>query len=719
KKKGLDYIPRTKHLGSGGWAKYTNRLFLETSPYLLQHAHNPVNWYPWGDEAFQKAKELNRPVLLSIGYSTCHWCHIMEEESFEDVDIAENMNRNYITIKVDREERPDVDAIYMAAVQAINGSGGWPMTVWLTPDRKPMFGATYIPARDGDRGTRTGFLTMLNKFKEIYDKEPEKVAESAKKISDYVKERLESSDTGGLPDQSSLHIAMNYYKQAYDPIYGGMNQAPKFPSSMPNRLLLRYYRRTGDKKFLEIAENTLKKMASGGMYDHVGGGFHRYSTDSRWLVPHFEKMLYDNALLAIAYTEAYQVTKDKEYQRVAREILDYVLRDMTSPEGAFYSATDADSIGPKGHREEGYFFTWTPGEIDQVLSEKEAKLVKAHYQVTSKGNFEGGRTIFNTPDSLSTVAKRLGLNEKEARETINQAREKLYQERKRRPLPIRDEKILTAWNGLMISAFAKASFVFNEERYEKAAVNAAKFIANNLIKKERLYRSYKDDKAKFNAYLDDYAFYIAGLMDVYEATSDITWLKSAIALDETLAKHYEDKKNGGFFMTSNDHEKLLAREKPSYDGAEPSGNSIQVMNLLRLYEFTTNDSYRQRAEKTFKAFSQTLKQNSIALSEMLLAFDFYLDKPMEIIIVRPTDAIDEKFTPILREKFLPNKIVSVITKGEQLKQHAQVIPLVEGKVVFDDKVTAYVCRGGVCKLPTTETQIFLEQINEVIKFKEN
>lgn len=717
KKKESDYKPRTKHLDKKGWAKYTNRLFLETSPYLLQHAHNPVNWHPWGDEAFKKAKELNRPVLLSIGYSTCHWCHVMEEESFEDVEVAKVMNENYIAIKVDREERPDVDAIYMAAVQAINGSGGWPMTVWLTPDRKPIYGATYIPARDGDRGTRTGFLTMLKQFKKIYDEQPDKVAESAKKISNLIKERLESSDTGGFPDKSSLHTAINYYKRVYDPEYGGVNRAPKFPSSMPNRLLLRYYRRTGDKKVLEIAKNTLKKMASGGMYDHVGGGFHRYSTDARWLVPHFEKMLYDNALLAIAYTEAYQVTKDDEYKRVAKEILDYVLRDMRAPEGAFYSATDADSIGPKGHREEGYFFTWTPNEIDQTLSKNEAKLVKDYYQVTNGGNFEGGRTILNTPKPLSTVAIKHELSEAKAREIINQARKKLYQERKRRPAPIRDEKILTAWNGLMISAFAQASFIFDDEKYKKAAIEASKFVRKNLIKKDRLYRCYKDGQAKFNAYLDDYAFFIAGLIDLYEATNDIDWLQKAISLDKTLEKYYEDKKNGGGFMTSSDHEKLLAREKPSYDGAEPAGNSIQLMNLLRLQEFTTNDDYRKRAEKAFKAFSKTLRQNPIALSEMLLALDFYLDKPFEIIIVKASGDTEKAFLPIMRKTFLPNKIVAIVEKGNELKRQSKVIPLMDGKVIFDNKTTAYVCRAGVCKFPTTEPKKFIEQISEVNKLQ--
>ena len=434
-KRGAAYRPRTKHLDKKGWAKYTNRLFLETGPYLLQHAHNPVNWYPWGDEVFDKAKALNRPILLSVGYSTCHWCHVMEEESFEDLEIAKMMNENYMAVKVDREERPDIDAIYMAVIQATTGSGGWPMTVWLTPEKKPIYGGTYIPTRDGDRGRKIGFLTMLKKLKEIYDKEPLKVKASANKISDFIKNKLESSTPGELSDETSLHIAIKYYKNSYDPLFGGINRAPKFPSSIPNRLLLRYYRRSKDQKVLEITEKTLKKMAAGGIYDHVGGGFHRYSTDKRWLVPHFEKMLYDNALLAMTYIEAYQVTKDKEYKRIAKEILDYVLRDMTSPKGGFYSATDADSIGPTGHRVEGHFFTWTPTEISQILSKKEAKLINDYYKITNQGNFEEGRSILSTPSLLKAIAKKQNLKEKDARKMINLAREKLYQREKKKTSP--------------------------------------------------------------------------------------------------------------------------------------------------------------------------------------------------------------------------------------------------------------------------------------------
>ena len=713
KKRGVSYKPRTKHFNKDGWAQFTNRLFLETSPYLLQHAHNPVDWHPWGEEAFQKAKQLNRPILLSVGYSTCHWCHVMEEESFEDIEIADFINQNYIAIKIDREERPDIDAIYMAAVQAMTGQGGWPMTVWLTPDKKPIYAATYIPARDGDRGVRIGFLTFLKKLKHIYDNDPEKAKMSAEDISKFLIERFETSSVGDLPDISLLHTAVSFYEKQFDKAYGGVSGQPKFPSSFPNRLFLRHYRQTKNKIYLEMVEKTLNQMAKGGMYDHVGGGFHRYSTDSYWLVPHFEKMLYDNALLVMVYNEAYQVTKNKEYQRVAMEILDYILRDMTCSDGGFYSATDADSIGPKGQKGEGYFFTWSVEEIDQILSKKEVTIVKSYYGVTDEGNFEEGRTIFNISKSLKEIAQLNGVTEKEVQDIINQAKEKLYQERQKRPSVIRDEKILTAWNGLAISAFAHASFIYNEPKYKKAAEKAVTFILNHLIKEKRLYRSFKDGQAKFKAYLDDYAFLIAGLMDLYETTSEIKWLKEAILLDQALEQYYEDKENGGFFMTGSDQEKLLAQQKPAYDGAEPSGNSIQIMNLLRLCKFTGLDSYRKRAINSFKAFSNTLQQNPMALSEMLLAVDFYLNSSKEIVIVFPekSETLNSPLLKILRETFLPNRIISFIKEGQIQEEHLKIIPLLDKKYAIDEKATAYVCQQGRCQKPTVDPQVFKSQIN--------
>lgn len=727
--RGKNYKPRTKHLRPDGWAKYTNRLFLESSPYLLQHAHNPVNWHPWGDEAFETAKKLNRPVLISIGYSTCHWCHVMEEESFEDEDIARTMNENYIAIKVDREERPDVDAIYMSAVQAMTGGGGWPMNVWLTPDRKPYFGGTYFPPRDGDRGARTGFLTLLHRLKEVYQTEPDKVADSSNNLVRVMNENLSSEESGSeLPGAQVFHNVVQVYKNRFDEKDGGLDMAPKFPSQMPVRFLLRYYRRTGDQEILEIATTTLNKMASGGIYDHIGGGFHRYSTDKHWLVPHFEKMLYDNALLIVAYLEAYQVTHNPEYERIVKETLRYIERDMTPPpstegggmtlsDGAFYSATDADSLNPRGHQEEGYFFTWDLGELTEILGSERMKVFEKYFILKNEGNFEG-RIILHTHTTTAKAAKDLGLPEEKVWTLLEESKKLLYQERSRRPPPLRDEKILTSWNGLMISAFAQAGLILGDSSYTDRAVKAAQFIFDKLYAEGRLFRSYKDGQARHNAYLDDYAFLTAGLLDLYEATADSQWLKKATELDYVLAKFYEDKKNGGFFMTSSDHEKLLAREKPNYDGAEPSGNSIAILNLLRFNEFTADDSYRSRADKALMAFSPTLDSRPNALTEMLLALDFRLDKPKEVVIITPSgkrsDA--EMFLGEFRKQYLPNRILVVSEEGGELTKQAEMVPVIKSKLAQNGKTTAYVCEKSFCRLPTDDPSIFSRQIGTVEKY---
>jgi hypothetical protein len=708
------YRPRTRHLLSDGSPKYTNRLFLESSPYLLQHAHNPVDWYPWGDEAFEAARRLGRPVLLSVGYSTCHWCHVMEEESFDDEEIARFLNENYIVIKVDREERPDVDAIYMNAVQLLTGGGGWPMTVWLTPDRKPFYGGTYFPARDGDRGARVGFLTLLRKLKDAYAAQADKVSETSARLTEAIRQNL-APDPGkkGLPDARVLQAAASYYRARFDPAHGGLAGAPKFPSSLPVRFLLRYHRRTQDAEALRMARLTLEKMAAGGIYDHVGGGFHRYSTDAEWRVPHFEKMLYDNALLAMAYLEGYQATGNEGFARVVREILRYVERDMTSPDGAFYSATDADSPTPAGSREEGWFFTWTPEEIRAALGAERARVVEAYYGVTAGGNFES-RNILHTPRPLADVARALGLPPEKVRTVVQESSELLYAVRAKRAPPLRDEKVLAAWNGLMIGAHARAALVLGDERYGRQAERAADFVLRKMRRDGRLLRSYKDGQARHNAYLDDYAFVIAGLLDLYETTSDPRWLREAVALDATLEKLYEDKQHGGFFMTSGDHESLLAREKPAYDGAEPSGNSVQALNLLRLHELTTEDRYRQRAERTLEAFGDRMAQAPAALSEMLLASDFRLDTPKEVVIVAHVSRKEaEPLLAKLRATFLPNRVLTVATEGEDLAAQSQLVPLLKGKVSRKGQATAYVCERGVCRLPTTDPDVFAQQLRKV------
>lgn len=704
-RRGTDYTPRTRHLRPDGWATYTNRLFLESSPYLLQHAHNPVNWYPWSDEAFAMAKRLGRPVLLSIGYSTCHWCHVMEEESFEDVAIARYLNEHYIAIKVDREERPDVDAIYMSAVQAMTGSGGWPLNVWLTPERKPFFGGTYFPPRDGDRGAHTGFMTVLQHIHAAYHAEPEKIVASSNQLAAVISDNLSAAVPGSaLPSASVLHNVVRGITRHFDATHGGLNTAPKFPSQTPIRLLLRYYRRTGDPQVLTIVTTTLNNMAAGGIYDQVGGGFHRYATDAHWLVPHFEKMLYDNALLVMAYLEAFQVTGNPEYARVVSETLRYVEREMTAPHGAFYSATDADSLTPSGHRDEGYFFTWTPDELETVLGTDRLRVFGTHFPVTKDGNFEG-RTI------LHTTA--LGVADEQVRRQLEESKALLYAARRIRPPPLRDEKILAAWNGLMISAHAQAGLLLGDARYIDRAVIAAESIFDTLFVDGRLARSYTDGQVIHHAYLDDYACLTAATLDLYEATHDPQWLERAIAFDRVLAKCYEDPEHGGFFMTSADHEKLLAREKPNYDGAEPSGNSVAILNLYRLSAFTTDDHYRHRADTALIAFSQTLNAHPNALTDMLLAVDFRLDTPKTIVIVTPAGKRHEAepFLAEFRKHYLPNRALVVAEEGAER-------PLLQSQIAQHGKTTAYVCEKDLCKTPTTDPAIFAQQIATVEKLSD-
>ncbi len=702
KRRGAAYKPRTKHLGARGEPLYTNRLALESSPYLLQHAHNPVDWHPWGDEAFAAAKRLGRPVLLSVGYSTCHWCHVMEEESFEDVEIARYLNEHYIAIKLDREERPDVDSIYMTAVQALTGShGGWPMTVWLTPDRRPFYGATYIPARDGDRGVQIGFLTLLGRLGTIYREQPERVAESAAEAVRVVGLSLAAQAPGEVPPPSILDEAARSAAARFDPVNGGSKGAPKFPSGLPQRFLLRHHRRSGDAESLNMAATTLERMSRGGVYDQIGGGFHRYATDARWMVPHFEKMLYDNALLTMDYLEAFQATGREEFARVAREILRYVERDMTSPEGAFYSATDADSPSPAGKRGEGWFFTWTQGEIDAILGETRGKRVGAYFGVTAKGNF-GGRNILHTLDAPAAVP----------RTALEDARGFLYAARRLRPPPLRDEKILTAWNGLMISAHARAALTLADDRYAARAARAASFLLLHLRREGRLLRSHVDGSARHNGYLDDYAFLIAGLLDLFEATGETLWLREALSLDAALERDFEDAERGGFFFTSHGHERLLAREKPAYDGAEPSGNSVAAMNLLRLHEFTTGDRYRRRAERVLGAFRAALEKSPLALAELLLAVDWRHDTPKEIVIVTPKSRAEAApMLARLRATFLPNRILVVVAQRDAAAL-AKVVPLVEGKTARGGKATAYVCERRVCDVPTTDVEVFARQIGK-------
>ena len=703
--RGPGYVPRTHHLvgdPAKHVPKYTNRLVLETSPYLLQHAHNPVDWHAWGDEAFAEAKRLNRPVFLSVGYSTCHWCHVMEGESFEDEEIARYMNEHYVCIKVDREERPDVDAIYMSAVQALTQSGGWPMSVWLTPAREPFFGGTYFPPRDGARGAQHGFLTILRELSETYAKDGERVGRAAKSLVEAVRKDMESTGaTGAMPAASVIGETVDYFKRAFDSIEGGVRRAPKFPSNVPIRLLLRAHRRTGDVDTLHMATLTLEKMAGGGMYDQLGGGFHRYSTDARWLVPHFEKMLYDNALLAVAYAEAAQATGRADFARVARETLDYVLREMTSPDGAFYSATDADSEG-----EEGKFFVWSQKEIQDVLgSGADTARFLRYYGVTAGGNFEGAN-ILNAahPDEAEWSA-------------LAPARKKLYDVRARRVPPLRDEKVLAAWNGLMISGFAVAGRILGEPRYVAAAARAATFVLDRMRAPStsggpgRLARSFKDGRSGPAGFLDDYAFVVAGLLDLYEAGFDPRFLEAARALADDTERAFGDAR-GGWFMTSADHETLLAREKPAYDGAEPSGTSVALLNALRLATFTGDDRWRELAARAFASVGVVLANRPMAMTEALLALDWSSDHAREIAIVWPRDAGPKSARPlleVLRTTFLPNVVRAAASEAD-VETLARAAPFMEGKVASAGRPTAYVCEGGACQLPTHDPATFAAQL---------
>jgi uncharacterized protein len=701
------YLPRTHHL-DGEAPKYTNRLILESSPYLLQHAHNPVDWRPWGDEVFEEARRLGRPVFLSIGYATCHWCHVMEAESFEDQEIAAFMNGHYLCIKVDREERPDIDAVYMSAVQALTGSGGWPMSVWLTPDREPFFGGTYFPPREGARGARHGFLELLDHIRQTYAADRVRVGQAAESLVRAVRAQMEPATAGAQADidlgSGLLAQTTAVFKRIFDEADGGVQRAPKFPSNLPIRLLLREHRRTGDAEALRMATVTLEKMAAGGIYDQLGGGFHRYSTDAHWLVPHFEKMLYDNALLVVAYAEAYQVTGNGALARVARETLDYLLQEMTAPGGAFYSATDADSVVPAGEShagesqagesQEGAYFVWSKAEIERLLgpSPETARFVD-HYGVTAAGNFEGANILHVArPDEDAWAA-------------LATARAQLYAVRARRPPPLRDEKILAAWNGLAISAFAVAGRVLGEPRYIDAATRAADFVWSAMRPGGRLVRSWKDGRPGAAGFLDDQAFLTAGLLDLYEASFDRRWLQAALDLGAETERRFADPA-GGWFMTADDHERLIAREKPLQDGAEPSGTSVALLSALRLHTFTGDDAWRAIAERALVSLAGPLSENPLALTEALIALDYFTDEAKEIAVVWPPSASAADARPlldVLARTFVPNRALAGAPETD-LPALGRLAPFVADKIALGGRPTAYVCVQGRCELPVHDPE---------------
>ena len=679
--------------------KFTNQLIKETSPYLLQHAHNPVDWHAWGNEAFERARREDKPILLSIGYSACHWCHVMEEESFEDEAIAQLMNDNFINIKVDREERPDLDTIYMNAVQMMTGGGGWPMTVFLTPDGKPFYGGTYFPPVD--RYGMPGFPRVLISVAEAYRERRDEIESSADGMLGELK-RLNrvGAPKGGPEDELDYEIAdqaANHLLRTLDPVYGGFGGKPKFPPSMTLQFLLRQYHRTKDPSALNAVELTLNKMARGGMYDQLGGGFHRYSVDEKWLVPHFEKMLYDNALLSRVYTDAYLATGNEFYKRVAVETLDYVAREMTDKDGGFYSTQDADSEG-----EEGKFFVWTPEEVVGLLGEEDARLFNRYFDVTEMGNFEG-HSILHVEEDVDVIARLMRVSHERLLEVIDRGRPILFEAREKRVKPFRDEKILTAWNGLMMRGFAEASRAFDREDYREIAARNADFLMKKLRRDSRLLRTHKDGESKLNGYLEDYAYVIEGLLALYEASFDLRWFEEARALAETMIAQFWDAESGGFFFTSADHETLIARTKDFYDNATPSGNSAAAVALLRLSLLTGEDRYRVMAEAILRLMKPLMMRAPAAFGHLLSALDLFLSSPYEIAIVGAPEAEETRaMIDVIFKPYLPNKVVAFAPEADS--RASREIKLLEGRGRIDGRTAAYVCRNFYCEAPQTRVE---------------
>jgi uncharacterized protein YyaL (SSP411 family) len=679
--------------------KYSNRLSEETSPYLLQHAHNPVDWYSWDDEAFEKAKKEDKPIFLSIGYSTCHWCHVMERESFEDDKIAEIMNEHFVSIKVDREHRPDVDEIYMNAVAMMTGSGGWPLSVFLTPDGKPFYGGTYFPPRD--TYGRPGFERVLLSVAEAWNSRRQELAGSAAKMSELLQNPAGPNEKSSLsPD--TLNEAFIDFRNSFDAVNGGFGAAPKFPQPVNLSMLLSYWHRTADNQALEMVDKTLDAMAAGGIYDHIGGGFHRYSTDAGWLVPHFEKMLYDQALLSKVYLQAYQITKKERYAQIAREVFDYVLRDMTDPAGGFYSAEDADSEG-----REGTFYLWDPEQTNSLLNEEQARIFNAYYGVTNEGNFEDGKTILSITTSIEHLQKEFQKDQAEIENILSAARTRVFQERERRIRPHRDEKIITAWNGLMISAMAYGGAALDEEKYIQAAIRSAEFILNTLRQNGRLMRYYRDGQVVEKAFLDDYAFTAMAFLDLYEATFDIKWLIEAKSLTNRMIELFADVERGGFFLTGKDSEQLIARTKPSSDGAIPSGNSVAALVLLKLGRLTMNEHFTELGGKVLETFSQQLERASAYSSAMLTALDFQLGPAQEIIIAGNADEpVVNQMLELIHSTFLPNAVVMLHEPDKANSALYDTVPFIKNQTTIGGKATAYVCENYTCKEPVNDIAEF-------------
>ena len=676
----------------------TNRLSQESSPYLLQHASNPVAWNPWGEEALTASREQDKPILLSIGYSACHWCHVMEHESFENEEIAQVMNDEFINIKVDREERPDLDAIYMNFVQMTTGSGGWPLTVFLTPDLVPFYGGTYFPP--DDRYGRPGFKRVLEQIKEAFRQRRGEIEAGQAETIRRLQEASQWSIAEEVIQETVLDEAYNGCRQQFDSHHGGFGGAPKFPSAMVLASLLRYSKRRGSESALDMASLTLDEMARGGIYDQLGGGFHRYSVDERWLIPHFEKMLYDNALLARVYLEAHQLTGNPFYRTVVEETLDYVGREMRHPEGGFYSAQDADSEG-----EEGKFYAWTPDEIQEILGEEDAEIFNGYFDVTSTGNFEGSNVLHPRLE-LAAHARNVGISPGQLIDLLTQARAKLLEVRETRIKPGLDDKVLASWNGLMLTAFAEAAFTLDRPDYLETAVSNAEFLSTQMVVEDRLFRTWKDGKAKLNGYLEDYAMVVEGWIATYQATGDTRWLDDAAALIEAQIRLYWDPESKDFYFTPSDHERLLIRHKEYMDNATPSGNAVSCFNLLRLAKILGKRDYHEKAEHMLGRVSRALSRHPLAFGFWQQALDFFLGPVQEFALVGPQTE-QEQLLAAIKGRYLPNKVLASSESVDDAL--GRKIPLLAGKMALEGKATAYLCKDYACQKPVT-TRAELEEL---------
>ena len=675
-----------------------NHLVGQTSPYLLQHLHNPVDWYPWGAEALGKAEKERKPIFLSIGYAACHWCHVMEKESFENREIAAFLNANFVAIKVDREERPDLDDIYMNAVQIMTGQGGWPLSLILTPDGRPFFGGTYFPP--DNRQGRAGFLAVLRKIHEIWTTRQDEVQESAGRLTEHLRgigDFLQGAADGAPAGRSEMARAAVEVAGRFDEVWGGFGPAPKFPPESMLALLLREHARSGEAHSLRMVETTLERMALGGMYDQVGGGFARYSTDERWLVPHFEKMLYNQAQLACVFVDAWLVTQRPLYRRIAEETLDFVRREMTAPGGGFCSSLDADS---EGH--EGLFYLWTHAEVARILGSDDGELFCRIYGITPEGNFEGKSIPNLLGGDLAEQAKALGVGEEDLLRRLAPLRAKLLTARARRVRPATDDKVLTAWNGLMIGAFARAFQAFGREEDLASARQAARFVLENLSENDRLLASYREGRAQLNAYLDDHAFLARGLLELYESGFERADLDAATRLARRMVERFEDRTAGGFFFTSDDHEKLLTRSRSLYDGALPAGAGVAAEVLLRLAAHRNDPTLRAPAERTLRAYRPIVARAPSGFASLLIAADFAQGPVVEIAILGPReDPGTRALLAAARSRFLPNRIVGLASPGGPDRD----LPLLEGKGPLHGKPTAYVCRNYACHAPTIDPEV--------------